>query len=153
MTILQHQIEALFAAIQTLTRVLKGAEAQGLADAAEHLSPSEVMALMHVGARPRSIQSELAETLSISATTASSIVDRLEKKGLVSRARTQANRRVVELNLTAKGHDLHRQVVEQQLGHCRMMLKVLSPAQRAQFVELMQTIADSLDSKEPPRRP
>jgi DNA-binding MarR family transcriptional regulator len=153
MAIPERQITALFTSIQTLTRVLKGAEALGLAEATEQLSPSDVLALMHVGANPGSIQHELAEALAISPTTASSIVDRLVKKGLVLRTRTESNRRIVELNLTTKGAALHAHATDEQMRHCQLMLKALSPIQREQFISLMQTIAISLEAEGHRRRP
>lgn len=146
MAITERQVAALFTAIQTVTRVLKGAQAQGLAQAAEPLHPSEVLALMYIGARPGAIQSDVAEALGISATTASSIIDRLEHKRLVERTRPAANRRIVQLGLSGEGAAAYRLAVDEQLRHCRAMLKALAPAQRDQFVELMQTIAQSLDS-------
>lgn len=47
--------------------------------------------------------SELAHALGISAPSASAIVDRMEEHGMVSRIRNDLDRRVVHVDITAKG--------------------------------------------------
>jgi DNA-binding MarR family transcriptional regulator len=47
--------------------------------------------------------SELAQALSIHASTASNLLDKIEKSGLVRRERNSADQRVVQLYLTAAG--------------------------------------------------
>jgi DNA-binding MarR family transcriptional regulator len=47
--------------------------------------------------------SHVAEMLDVSVASATGIVDRMEKKGVIERRRNDSDRRVVEVHVTAKG--------------------------------------------------
>ena len=136
--------EALFRALQTLIRGLKVAEANGAEAAASRLSPSDFQALMLIGDRQRCIVSDVAQSLSISPTTASSLVDRLVRNNYVERYRSEDDRRIVRLELTADGARIREEAVALQLLHCRQMLEELEPGEADAFVALMQKIGDRL---------
>ena len=86
-----------------------------------HLTLTQISALRHLRVGPQTI-SRLGELTGLSAASISRLVDRLEKRGLVSRRRDDIDRRVVEVSLTPggevilgearvfRGSDLHRAV-------------------------------------------
>lgn len=132
-------------AISTLIRTYKISEtapAESLDK--KHLNPPDMQTLLFVGERGTCIATDVAEHLRVAPTTASSIIDRLVRRGLLSRERTEENRRVVCLRLTSEGKKLESQVLKYQLANCRAMLRALKPGEQDIFVRLMSTIADTV---------
>jgi MarR family transcriptional regulator, organic hydroperoxide resistance regulator len=69
--------------------------------------------------------SRLAELLDVSVASATGIVDRMEKKGVVERRRSDEDRRVVEVNVTAKGEQVFSAMqAERQSNMLKMISKI-----------------------------
>ena len=141
--------EALFKALQTLIRGLKVAEANGAEAAIWRLSASDFQALMLIGERQRCIVSDVAHGLNISPTTASSLVDRLVRNNYVERYRSDDDRRIVRLELSAEGGRIREETLTQKREHCRRMLNELAPEEAEAFIRLMQKIGDGLTRQTP----
>ena len=73
--------------------------------------------------------------------TVSSALDRLEQSELVSRTRTAKDRRVVCVELTARGKRLADRLRDAHVLNCRAMLLRLSPEERNEFLRLAGKIA------------
>ncbi len=82
--------------------------------------------------------SELAKRMYLHPATVVGIIDRLELRELVSRTRSQTDRRVVEVDLTSEGRALVAQAPEVFQG---VLLQGLEPLPR----EKLQVIAGGLD--------
>lgn len=82
--------------------------------------------------------SELAKRMYLHPATVVGIIDRLEMRGLVSRTRSQTDRRVVEIDLTFEGRALVEQAPEVFQG---VLLKGLEPLSR----EKLQVVASGLE--------
>lgn len=67
------------------------------------VSGAQLWAMAKIGQAPGLRVSELAQALSIHLSTASNLLDRLEKLGLVRRERLASDQRIVALHLTAAG--------------------------------------------------
>jgi DNA-binding MarR family transcriptional regulator len=67
------------------------------------VSGAQIWAMAALQQTPGMKVSELAQALSIHASTASNLLDKIEKAGLVRRERNSADQRVVKLYLTAAG--------------------------------------------------
>ncbi|MEW6590645.1 MAG: MarR family transcriptional regulator [Pseudomonadota bacterium] len=67
------------------------------------VSGAQVWAMAALQQTPGMKVSELAQAMSIHPSTASNLLDKLEQAGLVQRTRSQADQRVVTLNLTNAG--------------------------------------------------
>lgn len=129
-------------AIDRLMRAFKVAEGRANEGRAEAtLVTADVQSLMFVGARPDSMASELAAFLGVAPTTASSVIDRLVRRGLLVRERTNENRRVVRLRLTDEGEAARSRIVAEQLANCREMLAALPAAERKTLVALLAKVA------------
>jgi len=70
-----------------------------------HLTLTQVSVLRHLRSGPQTA-GRLAELAGLSATSVSRLVDRLEKRGLVSRKRDAEDRRIVEVQLEPAGERL-----------------------------------------------
>jgi len=91
--------------------------------------------------------SRVAEWLGVGLSSASGVVDRVERHGLVTRSHRRDDRRVVECDLTDKG----RRLIEDIGGMRREMLNeivgVLSDEELADFARLTQTIIERLKTR------
>jgi DNA-binding MarR family transcriptional regulator len=70
------------------------------------ISGAQVWILSAIAENPGVTVSHLSETLSVHVSTASNMLDKLDKAGLVERKRSHTDRRVVNLHLTAKGQQI-----------------------------------------------
>ena len=91
--------------------------------------------------------SRVAEWLGVGLSSASGVVDRVERHGLVTRSHRRDDRRVVECDLTDQG----RRLIEDIGGMRREMLNeivgVLSDEELADFARLTQTIIERLKTR------
>jgi len=69
--------------------------------------------------------SRLAEMLDVSVASATGIVDRMEKKGVIERRRSDEDRRVVQVYVTEKGEQVFTQMqAERQANMLKMISKI-----------------------------
>ncbi len=101
----------------------------------------EFTILMLVKANPGVTQKQLSQTLAVSAPNITLLLDRLEDKGWIERVRSDADRRVQHVQLTAAGVALARQSHELSLDCEREMLRHLTPGERLLLLELLDKVA------------
>jgi len=89
------------------------------------LSGSQHWALWQISARPGLRVSELAAAMLIHHSTASNLLDKLEKRGLVRRERQVDDSRVVRLHLTAAGKAMVKDIPGPLQGRLRRALQTL----------------------------
>jgi DNA-binding MarR family transcriptional regulator len=94
-----------------------------------------------VGRNPGCMASELAKFLGVAATTATSTVDRLVKRGLINRTRPEENRRSVALHLSKTGITMFQVMVDHDMASMQLMLDALEKNERLPFVNAMTKIA------------
>jgi MarR family transcriptional regulator, organic hydroperoxide resistance regulator len=91
------------------------------------LTGSEINALANLpGDRTRTV-SELAAAAGVRATTMTSVLDRLQARGLITRGSVPGDRRAVQVGLTAAGRDAAAAVAEAVTGLERGALAALPP--------------------------
>jgi len=112
------------------------------------LSTSQSRALLFLLDNGNATMTMLSRSLVISLSAATGIVDRLIKKGLVDRHRDATDRRVVRVRLTDKGVHLAGTVRDLMQQYTANALRSLSEQDRANLMELMETIADKIDDSE-----
>lgn len=72
------------------------------------------------------------------------LVDRMERRGLVTRARSERDRRVVEIGITEKGLELLRSLDEHVDRFPRSMLGRLGPKKLEQLGVLLEQVMSNL---------
>ena len=80
------------------------------------VSGAQIWAMAALRQHPGMKVSELAQALSIHASTASNLLDKIEKAGLVRRERNHVDQRVVPLYLTAEGEQALEKAPQPQTG-------------------------------------
>ncbi|GFE64805.1 MarR family winged helix-turn-helix transcriptional regulator [Litoreibacter roseus] len=128
--------------VSTIMRVLKVAEtSHQVAHKELNFQPSDIQSLRFISQNPGCMSAELANHLAIVPTTATSIVDRLVRRGLVLRERPETNRRAVALSLSEQGQFAWTQIDAEEKETMKLMLSALPEEDREQFVRSMTTIA------------
>ena len=85
--------------------------------------------------------SKLSEKIRAQNSTVTGIVDRMEREGLVLRARSVTDRRVVHIKLTAKGAQLAREVKVEPLLIFREGLSALRPEETRELTRILMKVA------------
>jgi DNA-binding MarR family transcriptional regulator len=114
-------------AVLTASRVLVAMAARSLADAGEEVTLTQYRSLVVLASRGPQGVASLAEALSVTAPTASRLVERLVRKGLVRRRADRQDRRQVRLGLTGAGRDLVRLVTERRREEIAALLASIPP--------------------------
>ena len=109
------------------------------------LNLSDQTALARIGTPPGAIMRDVAQELDSALSTATTVVDRLVKRGLVRRERDEANRRVVRLGLTDEGRRLIDRLSKEQRASSAAVLATLEPEERKLYLDLLEKIAYSVD--------
>jgi DNA-binding MarR family transcriptional regulator len=94
------------------------------------LPPNQFILLRRLANAPMS-QSDLADHLRVGASTVSATLDALEKRGWVKRERSETDRRVIHVAITAEGKALVDDAQESTLRRVEMMLGSVSDEDRA----------------------
>jgi DNA-binding MarR family transcriptional regulator len=105
------------------------------------LSPVEFSALVLLAFNPGTTPKQLAEALAMVAPAVTVLLDRLEKRGLIERARSNSDRRAQIVSLTTTGRELALQAHALSMDMEHEVLGALSAAERAILIELLQKVA------------
>ncbi|MFU8848033.1 MAG: MarR family winged helix-turn-helix transcriptional regulator [Opitutales bacterium] len=93
--------------------------------------------LLHKGSLPVNAIGEKVLLTSGSITTA---VDRLERRALVKREKSELDRRVVQVHLTESGRELITGAFEQHAENLNLLFQVFNDEERAQFAKLSRKL-------------
>ncbi|GII86182.1 hypothetical protein Ssi03_41720 [Sphaerisporangium siamense] len=93
--------------------------------------------------RPR--MTELAAFLGLDKSTLSGLIDRAERRGLVSRGKNPQDRRVIDVFLTPAGLELTEQVYDEVRRALAPATTRLDEQDRGQLVQLLHAALHSLD--------
>ena len=101
------------------------------------LTGSQLLVLKLLEPRGQMSLSALSEEMRAKNSTVTGIVDRMERDGLVARKRSDGDRRVVHLELTAKGKKLVNDVKPEPKQLFRALLEELPPRDAAELERIM----------------
>lgn len=85
--------------------------------------------------------SELSEKIRAQNSTVTGIIDRMEREGLVIRARSTEDRRVVKIKLTEKGSKLAKEIQVEPMEIFRSALEGLTAAESRDLLRILSKIA------------
>lgn len=104
----------------------------------EEMTPSLMQALHYVFLHGASPIREIASGLEISLSAASQLVDRLVKRGLVTRRENESDRRLIHVDLTCAGSDLVKQMRENRYKWFAAVIESMSEQAKDGFLEGME---------------
>ncbi|MET0278282.1 MAG: MarR family transcriptional regulator [Pseudorhodoplanes sp.] len=105
------------------------------------LSPGRFAALLLIDRNPGISQTALSRAIGSDKSTLTPVLDDLVKRGLISRERTPADRRLYELKLTEPGRKVMRAMHERAQRHEHALDAIVGPRERAQFMKILRRIA------------
>lgn len=117
------------------------------------ITPVQFAALTAVHSQPGIDQRTLAAAIAFDTSTIGGVIDRLEKRGLMVRRTSPADRRVRLLELTPDGEVMLQSIVPGVLRTQQRLLDPLPEAQREPFLQLMQTLVQAHSQTPPPSSP
>ncbi|TVY00292.1 MarR family winged helix-turn-helix transcriptional regulator [Paenibacillus cremeus] len=144
MTILSG-IESVLAEVDTLTaKVMRHAR---LWAAEVDLSKQQVHLLKTLYCKKRATVSELADDLFLSASATTIAVNRLTREGFIVRARDEADRRLVWLELSEEACAKVKQLQQQREKLMMQLLSCLSEEEGEQLLALLRKMTSALDEE------
>lgn len=105
----------------------------------EEITPALMEALQHVYLHGASPVREVAAGLSVSLSAASQLVDRLAKKGLVTRSEDVADRRITVIDLTQPGRELVKSMRERRSAWFDSITRNMPEDKRRAFLEGLES--------------
>lgn len=106
------------------------------------ITTPQFLALQALRDEPGITMGELCEKLFLACSTATDLVDRMEKNGYVNRQRDLEDRRVIRLFITEKGEEIIHEVILARRRYVEQILKQLS----AEEIEQLATSLEKLHS-------
>ncbi len=102
----------------------------------------ELHFILFLGWKESSTMSEIAEYLGLAMSTATGVADRLVQKGFIQRKRSTEDRRLVEVELTDKGQEIHNWHLKQHDRVSQRLLEQLDKKDQDTFIKLIRKIIE-----------
>ena len=135
---LTQDSEDLYEALNQLVRVYQFRDRDRIC--CYDVSVTQCYAIETLVKRGRLRLQALAEEMFLDKSTASRVVDTLERKGYVSRVEDSEDRRAVQVEVTETGHDLYLKIRADLIAEERAMIEQLSPEARQGALSLLKQI-------------
>ncbi len=110
-------------------------------------SKSELFTMLLVDRNGEIIMSKIADYVNVSMSTANGIVERLIKKGLLSRDRSDLDRRIVVIRLTEDGKNLVNELKKIVFEYIGLIFEALDDEERKLIFKIFDKITDIIDGK------
>ena len=111
-----------------------------------HLTFPQLLLMRHLEKERQASAGQLADALSLSRATVTTIVDRLENRGLVTRERRTDDRRSINLQLTDSGRELLDHAPASLQDHFIQQLQGLEAWQQTQVLSVLQQVATMMNA-------
>src|SRR5262245_64699970 len=109
----------------------------------EDLTPLQYAVLAYVNDEPDMDQAGIAARIGIDRNTTGVLIEQLERRGLVVRSVSGADRRAKLVKLTKQGVDLHERVRPPMRANQRAILSVLPAREREKFLDQLVSIIEA----------
>jgi DNA-binding MarR family transcriptional regulator len=113
-----------------------------------HLSPPQFEIMTAIYFEGEISQNEMPKRLHLAKSTISSLLDRLEKQGMISKKKIPSDKRIAVIRLTFKGANVIEQVIEKRREILKALTSQLSEKQRKEFNEIIARFAYLLEAEE-----
>lgn len=107
-------------------------------DAMLDISPPEMRSLMWLGRYGMTVMTEFAQGIGVPLSTATRIVNRLVKKGLAVRCRSDHDRRIVEIDMSPIAYEHKNRFMAKRLATNQQLLSTLTTQERETLLTLLE---------------
>jgi DNA-binding MarR family transcriptional regulator len=135
--------EELVGAVLGASRALVAVAARSLANVAEDVTLAQYRVLIELAARGPQRLADLATALGVDRSTATRMCDRLVRKRLVHRRRTNDDRRGVRVSLTAAGGELVAEVSRRRRAEIATIVERMPNAHHRPVVNALRAFAEA----------
>lgn len=90
---------------------------------------------------------ELGHELMVSSPTITSLIDRMEKKGIVKRAEDGKDRRKIEIQLTPEGKKFYEKTRKQIMEFLQRSVSVLTPQETTELLVLLKKLKNGISQE------
>ena len=104
------------------------------------ITTPQFLALVVLKDRPGITMGELCERLYLACSTATDLIDRMEKNGYLERNRDHDDRRVIRLSITEKGQNIIDQVINARRRYVDSILKQLTQEEIDQLAQALEKL-------------
>ena len=104
----------------------------------------QFLGLSFLRKNPGSPAKAFADTLGLQPSSASGLIDRMVRNGLIRRERSKTDRRVVLLSLKAKGEQMVDKIMDQKRQSVAEIFAPLSDEERTTYLELMKKVVNTV---------
>jgi len=104
------------------------------------ITTPQFLALVVLKDRPGITMGELCERLYLACSTATDLIDRMEKNGYLERNRDPDDRRVIRLSITEKGQNIIDQVINARRRYVDSILKQLTQEEIDQLAQALEKL-------------
>jgi DNA-binding MarR family transcriptional regulator len=133
--------EAAVDAVLTASRTLIAVATQSLGAAAEETTIAQYRTLVVLASRGPQRMVDLANALGVTPSTAGRMCDRLLRKGLIRRHRARADRRAVQVSITAAGREVVDTATARRRALLAAILAKLPPARQSAVADALRAFA------------
>ena len=91
---------------------------------------------------------DLAKYMKVTTAASTGIVERLVRQGYVQRAYDRNDRRIVKIQLNAKGTELLKKIIHQRTQSVTKIFGQISEDDRAEYLRILMQVKDILDKEE-----
>ena len=109
------------------------------------ISFPQMVALDYVSKKSHVKMTELAGMLHIKTSSATVLVDRLIRQGMLGRSRDEKDRRLVWVRVTPKGKKVLSQIMEQKRKSIRRIFSVLTEEERSRYLSMLLKVRSYLE--------
>jgi DNA-binding MarR family transcriptional regulator len=107
------------------------------------ITAQQVGVILFLSVQRESTPVELSRVMSHDGGALTRLLDRLERKGLVSRTRSEQDRRIVNLSLTDQGREVAVLLPELSAGVLGKLMHGISPSEHARLIDLLGRIIEN----------
>ncbi|MCT7941902.1 MarR family winged helix-turn-helix transcriptional regulator [Shewanella holmiensis] len=112
------------------------------------LTSPQLLVLQAIADHDDAMVKEVAETINLSSATITSILDRLEKRQLVTRTRSVTDKRKVGIRLTEQGKDILKDSPKPLQAHFIARFESMEDWDQSQMLATMQRISSMMDAED-----
>jgi DNA-binding MarR family transcriptional regulator len=114
----------------------------------EGVPDSQIKLIVYLAVHGPQTMSEVAEGLEVTTPAVTGLVDKLERRGLLERARDSQDRRVVRVRLAPHAQQMAESHLAERRSQMRSVLATLSLDEQRTFIKTLRLLAQTLYSKQ-----
>ena len=111
------------------------------------ITPPQFWALSRLSRQKTCQMHDLARLMNLKFSSATGLVDRMVRQGMVRRTRSDADRRAVLVTITAKGRKIFLQICQQKQRGIAKLFSRIGSKERGQYLEIIEKLVSSLSGE------